>query len=166
MFDVLKNNSSRKQFKVVSSKTINHHINRTLSIQAYPKIEGQKITVESAFFYEKRIFQWQLYKRNPYTCTFERNLVGNLKRVKTKLFRCLDMFIWLPLYGAKCKIWQWSNSSEENIASWDERKAGNCLGGKCSIRKNLENFYSFWPIQSFFLPCAKFFANNFYWTML
>ena len=63
---------------------------------------------------------------------------------------CLVMFIWLPLHGAKFKIWQGCNSSrDENITSWDEQKAANSFGGKCSIRKKLENFFSLRPILSF-----------------
>ena len=75
----------------------------------------------------------------------------NLKRMKPLFFMCLVMFIWLPLLGAKCSIPQWCNSSgEENITSWEEQKTASSFGGKCSIRKKLENYCSFWSIQPFF----------------
>ena len=71
--------------------------------------------------------------------------------MKPIFFICLDMFIRLPLHGAKCNIPQWCNSSgEENITSWEEQKAASSFGGKCSIRKKLENYCSFRSIQPFF----------------
>ena len=70
---------------------------------------------------KNKFFEWQLYEGNPFICTFEGNLVRNLKRKKTIIFMCLDMFIWLHLHGTKCKNWQRCNSSEENITSWDEQ---------------------------------------------
>ena len=91
------------------------------------------------------------WRKNPDSCCCEGNQVKNLKRMKPFFFTCLVMFIWLPLYGAKCNTWQRCNSSKEkNITSWEEQKAASCFGGKCSIRKKLENYCSFWPIQSFF----------------
>ena len=69
--------------------------------------------------------------------------------MKPILFMCLVMFIWLPLHGAKCNISLWCNSSgEENITSWDEQEAASSFGGKCSIRKKLENYFFFRPILS------------------
>ena len=144
------NNSSRKQFKVISSKTINHHINRTPSIQAYPKNEGKKLQSNLRFFMKNKFFEWQLYEGNPYFCTFEGNLVRNLKPMKTIFFMCLDMFFWLPLHGTKCKIWQRCNSSEENITSWDEQKAASSFGGKCAIARNLKTTALFHQFSVFF----------------
>ena len=70
--------------------------------------------------------------------------------MKPIFFMCLDMFMWLLLHGAKCNVSQWGNSSGgENITSWDEQEAASSFGGKCSIRKKLENYFSSRPILSF-----------------
>ena len=150
------------QSNVISSKTINHHINRTLSIQASLTYDEKRYSEICIFLWKISFFEWQLDERNPDSCSFEGNLVRNLKRMKPISFMCLDMFIWLPLHGAKCNISEWCNSSgEENKISWDEQKAASSFGGKISTPKKLENYCSYWPQQSFFLPCARYFANHF-----
>ena len=71
--------------------------------------------------------------------------------MKPIFFMCLDMFIWLPLHGAKCNFSQWCNSSgEENITSWEEQKAASIFGGKCAIAGNLKTIALFDQFSLFF----------------